>query len=352
MTEHIQRASVRAGLALLLLVILGSGMVNRAVAQIIQFGDAISQTLPKVVKIVGSGGARGLEAYQSGILISSQGHVLTSWNYVLDSGAITLTLNDGYKYEADLIGFDPQLGIAVLKIPATETQYFNIDKVANAEAGDRVLAFSNLYNVATGNEPVSIQQGYISAVSKLPIVRGAWQSPYQGNVLLLDAMTNNPGATGGAVTDRHGQLVALIGKELRDGRTNAWLNYGIPIENLKSSVRSMIDGEKQISPDVRSAKGPAEPLTLAMLGVSLVPNIVKKTPPYVDRVAAGSSAERIGLIADDLIIEVNGVMTPSTEDVRRQLTLIDRDASVKLTVQRENRFLELRVSAVAGESKR
>jgi len=208
-----------------------------------------------------------------------------------------------------------------------------------------VLAFSNLYNVATGNEPVSIQQGFVSAVSKLSAIRGTWQSPYQGDAFFLDAMTNNPGATGGAVTDRNGNLIALIGKEMKDSRTKAWLNYGIPIEALRTSIRSILDGKKRSTPSVGGelSKGPTEPMTLQLMGASLVPDIVKRTPPYIDRVASGSAAAKAGLAADDLIIEVDGVMTPSAEDVKQRLRTIDRDEEVSLTVQRGNQFLDLKL---------
>ena len=313
--------------------------------QTIRFGNTISQTLPKIVKIIGSGGSGGLEAYQSGVLISEDGHVLTTWSYVLDSSLITLTTGDGYKHEASLVGFDPRLDIAVLKIPISDANHFSIDNVNAATAGDRVLAFSNLYNVATGNEPVSVQQGFISSVSKLDAIRGTWQSPYQGEALLIDAMTNNPGATGGAITDRNGNLIGLIGKEMRDRRTNAWLNYAIPVNSLKDVIESLINGQKRLvtSRNDNLSKNPAEPMTLVLMGASLVPDIVKRTPPYVDRVAKGSPAAKAGLMADDLIIEVDGVMTPSTQDVKQRLREIDRDASVSLLIQRNNQFLDLRL---------
>ncbi len=322
-----------------------ASMDHDATGQTIGFGNTIPQTLPKIVKIVGSGGARGLEAYQSGVLISAEGHLLTTWSYVLDSSVITVTTGDGYKYEATLVGFDPRLDIAILKIPVTGSSYFSIDNISTTVGGDRVLAFSNLYNVATGNEPVSIQQGFVSSVAKLSAVRGTWQSPYQGEAFFLDAMTNNPGATGGAVTDRNGNLIALIGKEMQDSRTNAWVNYGIPIESLRTSIRSIVDGKKQITTIAMDgqSKGPAEPMTLRLMGTSLVPDIVKRTPPYVDRVAAGSPAAKAGLLADDLIIEVDGVMTPSARDVKQRLSTIDRDAPVRLVVQRGNQFLDLTV---------
>ena len=129
--------------------------------------QTISQTLPKTVKIIGSGGVRGLEAYQSGFLISNDGHVLTAWSYVLDSDVVTLTMNDGLKREAALVGFDPRLDIAVLKIDVADTPHFNLDAATTVGPGDRVLAFSNLYGVATGNEPVSVQRGFVTAKVKV-----------------------------------------------------------------------------------------------------------------------------------------------------------------------------------------
>ena len=75
-----------------------------------------------------------------------------------------------------------------------------------------MLAFSNLYGVATGNEPASVLKGYVSAVTDLAARRGIFQTPYQGPVYVLDALTNNPGAAGGVLTDRRGQLAGILGK--------------------------------------------------------------------------------------------------------------------------------------------
>ena len=82
------------------------------------FAQVIDEVQPKIVKIFGAGGLRGLEAYQSGFLISGQGHILTVWSYVLDSDAITVYLNDGRKFQAEVVGMDPRTEIAVLKVDA------------------------------------------------------------------------------------------------------------------------------------------------------------------------------------------------------------------------------------------
>ncbi|MGC3969114.1 MAG: hypothetical protein QM775_17645 [Pirellulales bacterium] len=80
--------------------------------------SVIRETQPKVVKIYGGTGRlpRAMEAYQSGFLISSEGHVLTAWSYVLDTDYITVTLDDGRKFEeVELLGADPPLELAGLE---------------------------------------------------------------------------------------------------------------------------------------------------------------------------------------------------------------------------------------------
>ena len=69
---------------------------------------------------------------------------------------------DGRKFEAKLLGADPRLEVAVLKIDAADLPCFDLAKAAKVEAGARVLALSNLFGVAMGNEPASVQQGTVS----------------------------------------------------------------------------------------------------------------------------------------------------------------------------------------------
>ena len=301
------------------------------------FQQTTNKVQPAMVKIVGSGGFQGLEPYQSGFLISSSGHILTVWSYVLDSNVVTVTLNDGQRYDAKLVGYDPKLEIAVLKIEADGLTNFNLDESVPANVGNKILALSNLYGVATGNEPASVQHGIVSAKTKLSARRGAFQSLYQGDVYILDAVTNNPGAAGGAITDRKGRLVAMIGKELRDSRTNSWLNFAIPIDQISKSVGEIRSGKKVVQTESTRRK-PTEPMTPELMGIVLVPKVVSRTPPYIDRVIPGSAADRAGLRVDDLVIEVNGRMTPSSTEVDQALEYVDRDAKLNLTIQRGREF--------------
>ncbi|MFK7769271.1 MAG: S1C family serine protease [Mariniblastus sp.] len=309
------------------------------------FTSTVAQTQPKMVKIVGSGGFEGLEPYQSGFLISKDGLVLTVWSYVLDSDVVKVTLNDGQKFDATLVGYDPRIEIAILKVNADDLTSFNLDEAIESTPGNRILAFSNLYGVATGNEPTSVQHGIVSAKTKLSARRGAFDSTYQGDVYVLDAVTNNPGAAGGAITDRRGRLIGLIGKELRNSKTNSWLNFAVPISQLTTSIEKIRSGEMVVRTKDQRRK-PTEPITMDLAGIVLVLDIVSRTPPYIDRVVADSVAAKAGLLADDLIIEVNGQMTPSRKELEERLSYIDRDSDLNLTIQRGKEFKSIEIRLV------
>lgn len=307
----------------------------------------ISEVQPKIVKIFGAGGLRGLEHYQSGFLISAEGHVLTSWSYVLDTDYISVVLNDGRRMQGNLVGADPRLEIAVLKVDAVDLPHFTMDQAVALRAGDRVLAFSNLFGVATGDEAASVQHGLVSAVTSLAARRGVFETPYSGPAYVLDAMTNNPGAAGGALTDRRGRLAGILGKELRNSLDNTWLNYAVPVRELDTAVKDILAGKSRPSAD-NTARKPAQAVTLALLGITLVPDVLARTPPYIDRIATGSPAEKAGLRPDDLVLFVNGQIASSIKTLNEQLERIDRIDEVRLIVQRGQDLIEVSLFAPAS----
>jgi serine protease Do len=298
-----------------------------------------------MVKVYGAGGFRKLESYQSGFLISAEGHVLTAWSYVLDTDYITVTLDDGRKFQAELIGADPRLELAVLKIEAKDLPHFQLGEAIELQVGDRVLAFTNLYGVATGDEPASVQKGILSARTDLEGRRGAFETPYNGPIYVVDAMVNNPGAAGGALTDREGRLVAMVGKELQNELSSTWLNYGIPMGELVGVVDDIMAGKVRPRTQGEEARRAADPLTLTILGITPVPSVLPKTPPFIDAIRRDSPAERVGLQPDDLILFVNSRIVNSLEILENELALMDRDDAVRLTVQRGNELIDVTLGA-------
>ncbi len=305
---------------------------------------AIAATQPKVVKLYGAGGLRGLESYQTGILISAEGHILTAWSTVLDTDELTAVLYDGRRFEAKLLGADPRLEIAVLKIDGRDLPFFDLAQAVEVDPGTRILAVSNLFNVASGEEPASVQRGTVAAKVRLEARRGVFQSPYTGPVYVLDVVTNNPGSAGGAVVTWRGELIGMLGKELRNALNNTWLNYAVPIGALRESVEAIRAG-KPLARPAEEGKKPARPLSCALLGLVLVPDVLERTPPFVDAVRPGSPAQRAGIRPDDLILLVGDRLVPSCKAVHKELENIDQDQPVKITVLRLQQLMEFTLHA-------
>jgi len=297
----------------------------------------IDGAAPKVVKLYGAGGLRGLEAYQTGILVSPDGQILTMASTVLDSEEIDCVLDNGRRHVARLVGIDPRRELAVLAIEADDLPCFSVSEEGEpARPGTRVVALSNMFGVAAGDERVTAQRGVVTAVVPLEARRGAAEAPFRGAVYVLDCTTNNPGSAGGAVIDARGRLVGMLGKELRSTAAGIWLNYAVPAAELARGRDAILAGTT-----ATAAAADPEPLDPRLLGMILVPELLERTPPFVESVAAGSAAARAGLAADDLVIAVGARTVTTRAAFAEALASLAEGDPVPLTVIRDGRLIEL-----------
>jgi serine protease Do len=164
---------------------------------------------------------------------------------------------------------------------------------------------------------------------------------YQGRVIVIDVMTNNPGATGGALIDLSGRLVGIIGKELRDEQAGIWLNYALPVDVVKASVDRILSG--QTSSTASPSLAVAEPHRATELGMALIPDVLPKTPAFVDWIRDDSIASRSGLQPNDLILLVNDTRVDSRKGLERILSTINRVDSFSLLIQRGQDLIRIQV---------
>jgi serine protease Do len=315
----------------------------------------------KMVKLFGIGGFKGLPSYGTGILVSSKGHILTINNHILNTPGILVHLYDGRQYQAKVLVREPELDVALLKIDdeVDRLPHFDFGKEAarpRADNGDWVLAFSNQFKIALRDEPMSVQRGVIAAYTELRGRRGIFDAPFTGDVYFLDAIANNPGAAGGIVTTRKGDLLGILGRELKDTRTDTWINYAVPIRSVvevqredpksagkfhseKVSMAKFVDEAikgtyipgSEKSRKAREDKG-------GYHGIVLVVNAVSSTPPYVEEVMSGSPAAKAGLRPDDLILYVEGESVPTIKMFREAMKSYAPDTEVLLRFQRGNKL--------------
>jgi serine protease Do len=321
------------------------------------FHEVNRQVNQKLVKVYGSGGFRGLVDYGTGIVISADGYVLTAANHLLDTPDLRVHMYDGRRCQAKVVVIEPELDAALIKIEKVEDlphfDFAAAAKTPRANAGDWVLAFSNQFKIATRDEPMSIQRGVIAAYAKLPLQRGIFEAPYQGDVYVLDAITNNPGAAGGALTTRTGDLLGLIGKELRNSLSNTWINYAVPV-TAKVDVRQ---GEQVVTVSLpefvdKGMKGTYKATSRekkeegqgAFTGIVFVPNVVERTPPYVEEVTADSPAAKSGIKSDDLVVYLDGEPVVSIGAFKEMMLKTRPGTVVKLEVRRGDKLVPIEIT--------
>ncbi len=323
-------------------------VANTASAQ--STSETIASVSPKVVKIFGAGGSKNLYAYGSGFLVSPQGHIVTVWSHILDSDTVSVVLNDGRRFEGKVVAPEPPLDLAVLKIEAEGLPYFDLNQAISVGPGTRVLGFSNAFKVATGDEPVSVIHGVVAAKTSLAARRGAFESPYTGPVYVVDAVTNNAGAAGGVLTTWDGRLVGMIGKELRNTQTNTWLNYVMPISELRETVEQIISGrfnsKKPDDDDDEGGLTKKRPnrYDAADFGIITIPDVVARTPAYIDRILPGSLAETAGLHPNDLILFVGENLVQTCHTLKDELGRLESGDQLKIVVRRDDKLVSVVIS--------
>jgi serine protease Do len=339
---------VLAATAALLLL----GLPVRAEESFAKVADDVNQ---KMVKLFGSGGFKGLPSYGSGVLVSADGYVLTVSSILLDTQDLRVHLADGRRVHAHVVAAEPQLDVALVKIDdkVINLPYFDINAAAAqplAGVGTGVLAFSNQFQIATRDEPMSVMRGVVAAYSKLHGRRGIFDAAYKGDVYIIDAITNNPGAGGGALTTRKGELLGLVGKELRNTLTDTWINYAVPIQakvegtrddktvtvSLAEFVSNAEEGKYKSLLDKKKLAGPA-----GYHGLILVPNVVERTPPYVEEVVPGSPGAKAGFKPDDLIVYIEGEQIGSIKTFKDIMDNAPPGTEYKVEVRRGDKLLTL-----------
>jgi serine protease Do len=312
--------------------------------------DVIKAQQPVIVKLFGAG-VGNLDSYGTGILVSPEGHVLTVWNHLISTGFLTAVTFDGRRFPVDVVGTSKDHDAALLKLktePGEVFPFVDLKKAIDPEVGTSIYAFSNMFRVAAGNEPVSVVHGVLAAKVPLEATQGRWVFPMTTPVWLIDAITNNSGATGGLVTDLQGVPIGLIGREIRHASSRTWVNYAVPLTTLSPVVESLRSGKslpseaKQASADVVMLSD--QQLT-SRFGLTMLPSVVERTPAFVDDVVRGSVAQKAGLQRSDLIVLVNDTVISSVTDFQQQLAAFRPGQRVSLTINRDQelKLMELRI---------
>lgn len=301
--------------------------------------DVIDDVQPKVVKLYGAGGLQNLAGYGSGVIVSPDGYIATVWSHLLDADVVRVVLSDGRRFFGKLVGASSEFDVAIVKIDAEELPFFDLEKSATVGPGAGVLAFSNMFKVATGDEPVTVVHGVVSAKTELAARRGRYRVPYSGDVYLVDAITNNSGAAGGALTTIDGRLLGLLGRELKSDESNTWINYAMPIGELRKPIQDIKEGKFTRRDPLAESMENQRAFKALDFGIVLVPDVVFRTPAYIEDVVDESVAAKNKLQPDDLIVFANGELVHSIRSLNEILGKLSSGGDLQLIVRRDSELI-------------
>lgn len=341
--DSVWRAPFRSATAILMALLIAT-TCHASQADFQSTSDVLKSRQRTIVKLFGAG-AGSLDSYGTGTLVSAEGHVITVWNHLVSTGYLTAVTADGRRFNVEVVGTSGEHDLALLKLnsePGDMFPHIDLTRSIDTAPGTPVLAFSNMFHVATGNEPVSLVHGVIAASIPLDATQGRWKFPLKSPVWLIDAITNNSGAAGGLLTDTKGAPIGLIGREIRHSASRTWVNYAVPLTTLKPVIEALLAGKK-IDSRPRDAGANVAMISdqelTARFGLTMLPNVVERTPAWIDAVTRDTIAAKAGLQRGDLIVLVNDAVITSVTDLQQELAGFRSGDRVSLTISRDQQLL-------------
>ena len=262
----------------------------------------------------------------SGVVISSDGYIVTN-NHVIDEAErLEVTLNDNRTFDATVVGTDATTDLALIKIDAKDLPVIPMGDSEALKVGEWVLAVGNPFGFTS-----TVTTGIVSAKG-----RNIGRPNHGGRsdiepCIQTDAAVN-PGNSGGALVNLAGELIGINTAIYSQTGNYAGYSFAIPTSIVKKVVSDLRQygtvqravlgvSIRDLSNEIAKEKG----ITAVTKGV------------YVDEVSDRSSAKEAGLQKDDVIIKVNDVATDNVAQLQEQVAKHRPGDKIKVTFIRDNK---------------
>ncbi|MEM2083556.1 MAG: trypsin-like peptidase domain-containing protein [Nitrososphaerota archaeon] len=224
----------------------------------------------------------------SGVIIDSDGYIVTNNHVVEGAEAVEVSLNDGRVFKGRIIGRDPGSDLAIIKIDAKNLKAAELGDSSNLKAGQFIIAIGNPFGLR-GGPTVTI--GVISAINRsINTEKGIMEDLIQTDAAI------NPGNSGGPLIDLNGKVIALATAIIPFAQG---IGFAIPINKVKKIAEDLIKYGKVIRP------------WLGIYGVDLTPqlssyyNLPVQEGVIIAKVIRGSPADISGIEEGDIILSVD-----------------------------------------------
>jgi serine protease Do len=291
------------------------------------FGDRFGDDLPAPPRRQGGLG--------SGVIISSDGRILTNHHVIDGADKVQVELKDRRSFDAKVIGSDSASDLAVLKIEAAGLPVVSLGNSEAVQVGDVVLALGNPLGVGQ-----TVTMGIISAKGR---ATGLGDGSFE-DFLQTDAPINT-GNSGGALVNTRGELVGINSQILSPSGGNIGIGFAIPVNMAQAVMNALIkDGEVR-----RGRLGvTVQPIT-SDLARSL--RLSEISGALINDVTPNSPADRAGLRRGDVVLAVNGAKVADSNELRNRIAQLGPHAATELTIVRNGQTQKLTATLEALPSK-
>jgi len=270
----------------------------------------------------GSAPSRPVLGYGSGVIITSNGYIVTNNHVIEGSQEIEVTLNSKEIYDAELVGKDTDL--AVLKIDNDKLPFLRYGSSDVLRLGEWVLAIGNPYNLTS-----TVTAGIVSAKARnINILEG----PLAIESYLQTDAAVNPGNSGGALVNTRGELVG-INSAIASPRTGAFTGYSfaIPVSIVQKVVKDIIEfGTVQ-----RAILGVT--ITDVTAELAKEKNLDQLQGVLILGVREEGAAKPAGIKEDDIVTAINGVRVNSSAELQDQVSRYRPNDRISVTLLRDNK---------------
>jgi serine protease DegS len=275
-----------------------------------------------------SGKARMKSSLGSGVVMTANGYILTNHHVVDGADAIVLQLQDGREAAAEVIGTDPEIDLAVLKINLENLVPIELAN-QKVSVGDVVLAIGNPFGVGQ-----SVSQGIISATQR----KGLGLNTFE-NFIQTDAAIN-PGNSGGPLVDSTGHLVGINSAILDRTSYAMGISFAIPSKTALKVLTDIITHGRAIRGWLGVEASQLKPFAAKKLGLNPPLGLV------ITNIYPGSPAYSSGLLPGDVIFKINNYGVVDDEKAMNIIASLSPGDSIKLYVLRNGD--KKVIDAVAG----
>ncbi len=269
-------------------------------------------------------------ALGSGVIVASDGYILTNNHVVKGADTIKVILYDKREFKGKVVGTDPRTDLAVVKIDARNLPTLPLGDSAKLKTGDLVLAIGNPFGL---NQTITM--GIVSAVGRSNIGLADFEDFIQTDAAI------NPGNSGGALVNTSGELVGINTAIYSTSGGYMGIGFAIPSDMAKAVMENIIKHGRVIRGWLGVTIQDLTPDLAKSLGIK------EKAGALVSGVETGSPADKAGLKRGDLITGVNGNSVPDSTSLRNVIASTAPGTKVDLRIVRNGK--EQTVTVLLGE---